>query len=729
MKHQPSAIQYIALLDNRQQMLFNNVPPTTIVHPLLRYLGNLPQHMGHFIYGCDYHAIALGNKLQLGYNLKFFHPDSIEYLPTINKSENDIFVFLMCTENQLNRNLYAKAITHFSQDNTLIIVAAGTKNIGNIPGTVAECAEEVWKWFYDYCHCHYEVNYDQQPYSVPYFRNKSFYDIGKVFTPTRVNTQIFNSMLGNWGYERKYDDEEIGQLSNKSSVMAMMNKHSFDRQQELIDQITNMYAIEHEIVCNIEKIKDYEDQFYPPLIIAAPYNSIEMRKPLDIKSYINEEERLFAEMVNAVMNFDYTKNYTVDVSEKDIPNDNFALYHFVQQHFVLPRLIFFDIVGMLHSSIRFSPYLRLPVLGKNINSELAFVNIKGVKKLTNSKKAKKSIRKVMNNIGSKITELTLSSSCQKMMYKRASQIVAMTDLPIEWTMIDGVPLAFTHDVCRLPETPIPALLSVYEQVIHTPYIIPKNIITKTLVVFGNECDDFVEAQKEVVSLSKKLGFHISTCLSVESFEKAVKEIKPQLLIIDTHGDVDEISHQSFLWLGDERLTGDCIVSKGLSARLVFLSACNTCTTCNTISTIGNAFFEAGAMAVTTSYMPIYIKEATLLYTRLLRLLYEAAETPIHSNWLSFIAHLQRTSYIQALITEGKENNKKEINDEDIKELIKLTADSMIFRNRKQIFKKLNETNLAQRMGVDFNNIVPHYLMYSTLGRADLIRFESYNLNN
>ena len=236
-------------------------------------------------------------------------------------------------------------------------------------------------------------------------------------------------------------------------------------------------------------------------------------------------------------------------------------------------------------------------------------------------------------------------------------------------------------------------------------------------------------KRKLFLFQKKLGFHISTCLSVGSFEKVVKEIKPQLLIIDTHGDVDEISHQSFLWLGDERLTGDCIVSKGLSARLVFLSACNTCTTCNTISTIGNAFFEAGAMAVTTSYMPIYINEATLLYTRLLRLLYEAAETPIHSNWLSFIAHLQRTSYIQALITEGKENNKKEINDEDIKELIKLTADSMIFRNRKQVFKKLNETNLAQRMGVDFNNIVPHYLMYSTLGRADLIRFESYNLNN
>lgn len=313
--------------------------------------------------------------------------------------------------------------------------------------------------------------------------------------------------------------------------------------------------------------------------------------------------------------------------------------------------------------------------------------------------------------------------------KRASQIVAMTDLPIEWTIIDDVPLAFSHDVCRLPETPIPSLLSIYEQVIHTPYIIPKDILTKTLVVFGNESEEFVESQKEVVSLSKTLGFHILTCLSVESFEKAVKKIKPQLLIIDTHGEVDEKSHQSYLWLGDDRLSGDIIVEKGLSAPIVFLSACNTCTTCNTVSTIGNAFFEVGAMSVTTSYMPIYIKESTLLYTRLLRLLDEAAEKPIHRNWLAFIAHLQRTSYIQALITDAKDKNINKIKDDDISELIKLTSDSMFFRKRKQIYKKLNETDLAKRMGVDFKNIIPHYLMYSTLGRADLIRFESYNLDN
>lgn len=181
----------------------------------------------------------------------------------------------------------------------------------------------------------------------------------------------------------------------------------------------------------------------------------------------------------------------------------------------------------------------------------------------------------------------------------------------------------------------------------------------------------------------------------------------------------------FLWVGNERLTSDIVVKRNLSARLVFLSACKTSTTCNTVSTIGNAFFETGANAVTTSYLPVYVNEATLLYSRLLRLLKEAATKPIHKNWLAFMAYLQRTSYIESLVTEAKDENKGKINEKDLMDLIDLTTNSMLFRSRKQIYKKLNDTNLARRMGIDFNNVIPHYLMYSTLGRADLIRFESY----
>lgn len=724
MQQQPPIIQYIVLLGNREQMPLTNIPPSTVVHPLLRHLGNLPQHMMHFIYGCNYYALLLQQGQQIGYNIKFCHPDTKDALLMIPYSEDDVYVFLVCTESEQIRQEYINVVSHFVGDNTLIIVEEGTGKVGGLPGNIVDNFNAVWNWFYEFCNSHYKIDYDRLPYAVPYFKNVDFYDTGKVFSPTRVNTQTFNAMLGNWGYEKELTLFELIEFKAESTKKAFGNKHGFDRQQELLDQIDNMYAVEQNIAQSIGKKKYFEDQFYSPLIIAAPYNSAEMRKPIDLNTFSDSYEKAMAKKLNTVFNYEYTENYTVDFKKGEYSERDVIVYNAVHEKYVTPRINFFDIVGTLHASVRFSPYLRLPILGKNINSELAFVGIKEMGKLSASKKANKAIRKVMERIGNKIVELTISPNGQKMLSNRPSQIVAMTDLPIEWAMIDGVPLAFTHDICRLPETPILSLLSVYEQAVFTPYIIPRDIISKTLVVFGNKDNAFVKAQEKVKSLSKTLGFHIATCLSIDELEQAISVTKPELLIIDAHGDVDENTHQTFLWVGNERLTGDIVVKRNLSARLVFLSACKTSTTCNTISTIGNAFFEAGANAVTTSYLPVYVNEATQLYSRLLRLLNDAATKPIHKNWLAFMAYLQRTSYIQSLVTEAKDENKGKINDKDLMDLINLTSNSMLFRNRKQIYKTLNDTNLARRMGVDFNNVIPHYLMYSTLGRADLIRFES-----
>lgn len=722
---QPEQIYYIVLLGDRDEMPFTNTPPASITHPMLRYIGIFPQDMNHFVYGCEYYENSLVNGLQMGYNMVFLYPDGIQGFDAALIGENNIMVFLFCTENETLRKHYCSFISKCIGEKTLSVVSEGTGDIGAIPGAVADSAYDVWKWFYDYSWSHYEIDNNRSPYSVPYFRDKNFYDLGNAFSPTRVNTQIFNSILGNWGYSQHHTRDEIIKEVSNSSSKALANTFSFDRQKLLLDQIAKIHSLELHVVESIGKIDDFKDQFLPALIIAIPYNSVEMRKPIDVREISSLEEKSMAETLNAVMNFNYTTNYTVDESFTDKQKINLAFRSTIIKKFIEPRMTFFDMVGLLHASVRFSPYMRLPTLGKNINSELAFVGKKNVKNLTQSNKANKNIRKVMERIGKKIAATAFSPTCFKMLNKRSSQIVAMTDLPIEWTMNDNTPLAFTHDVCRLPETPIPSLLAQYEEATVTPCTIPEDIMKKTLVVFGNTDSEFVEQQQQVLDLAGKLGFVTKTCLTIVDLEKALSEIKPELLIIDAHGDVDKESNQSYLWLGNEKLTGDIVVGKGLSSRLVFLSACNTFTTCNTISTIANAFFQAGASSVTTSYMPVCIVEATLLYTRLLRSLSEAAITPVHKNWLAFMAHIQRTSYIHALITEAKKDKFSSLDARDIADLTRLTSRSMNFDDRKGIYKKLNDTNLAKKLGVNYQYVIPHYLMYSTLGRADLIRFECY----
>lgn len=711
-------ISYIALLGPRDKSVYTNIPPMSIVSPMLRYLGNLPQSMFQFVYGVEYYESVKENGLQLGYDLKFIYPDipsdSIERLLLACQSP---IVILLCTDDKIAIQTYNSLFAGKLDSESLCILYKEVEPEWTVQCCKASNEEEVWEWFYNYAIQHYDIDQKRLPFTVPILQ-KEVHDTGYVFSPSRVNTQIINSILGNWGYSRQPSNEDHERERIEASAKALSNKDGYDRQDLLIEQIKRIWAIETMVASGLPNIKDFEDQYRAPLIIAIPYTSIEMRK-FD-RSAMTKEESEMADFIESVLGCHYTKNYTIWNKNRIFKSvEQLTAFQYLQKSFLEPRMNFFDLVGLMHCSFRFSPYLRLPLMGKNINLELSFVGIKNIEKLATSPSKNKSIRKVMEIIGRKIVKEAIAPSVVTYLEKGSMQIVAMTDLPVEWLMVNDVPLGFSHDVCRIPETPVAGILSQYVEQSYLHYIIPKDILKHTLVIFGNEEKAFVDAQKPVLALSKTLGFAVRKCLTKESFFTAVEEFDPQLLIIDTHGGVDGNTHKSFLMFGNDVLNGDDIIISGIHPRLVFLSACNTFNTYNTIATIANAFFQVGSLAVTTSYMPVMVQPATTLYIRLLNNLHIAANKRIHKNWLSFMSHLLRTSYIQAPIDNV---NKKGI-EPNLYELTSLTTQSMHFKNRREIYKNLNNNSFTKGMGANYQNIIPHYLMYSTLGRADMIRFE------
>lgn len=311
-----------------------------------------------------------------------------------------------------------------------------------------------------------------------------------------------------------------------------------------------------------------------------------------------------------------------------------------------------------------------------------------------------------------------------MLKKRPSQIVALSDLPVEWINIDGVPLGFTHDICRLPETPVTGLLTHHQINLFQKYIIPKNIIEKTLVVYGCQEPEFKEWQDKVNILSKEIGFKTCVCASIDEFAKSVHQHKPDFLIIDSHGGTDLSNHQSYVLMGEEKMYPSDIVRNQISAPLVFLSACNTAPTYNSINTIANAFFEIGSLSVTTSYMPLDIKESSVLYIRILNQLSQAANHFYHKNWLAFISHIQRTSFILNPLI-GIDEKVEEMWD-SAKKKGEILAISMYFENRRILYENLQKGEIPNGFKANYSNVTPHYLMYSTLGRADLIEFECFS---
>lgn len=701
-----------------------NIPSGALLSTNLWRLGDFPQSMFHYIYGVEQYWMIKQYSIQLGYDLLFFHPDAeregVNLLPWADRSTP--MIILVCTDDKNSLDIYNGLLKDVvSRDNVLCVASKESSELITLPVATVYDEDGVWSWLSEYAQSHYLIEEKRYPFSVPVFPSEVV-DMGDVFTPSRVNTQVINAIQGNWGFRHDYPQEDIIRMRAASSRNALSEIDGSTRQLILLEQIKKIRRLENLQAKQLEEIKQTEEQYRSPLLLAAPYTSVEMRRPfVNIKGMTPEVVKQ-AKMIERVFDIDYTKSYTISREKSEaLSKEDLQAFMQAQSRMVSGRMEFFDNVALLHSSFRFSPYFRMPILGKNINAELSFVGIEKLDAVTQSRARNQGIRKTMEKVGEKIVTTALCPESVDFIKDDCAQIVAMSDLPIEWMMLDGVPLGFSHDVCRLPETPIQNLLSQYVESKFSPFSIPKDILEHTLVVYGNDEPGFVQMQEAVEALKGQLCFQTKRCLSKEAFFEAVKNIDPLLLIIDTHGGVDPDTHQSYLMMGSDVLTGEDVIKNGIHSRLVFLSACNTFTAYNTVSTIANAFFEAGAIAVTTSYMPLDLIPATTLYCRLLNNLSRAAKESIHRNWLSFMSHLLRTSYIHSPM----QSHSNKINPELSKALAELSTSSMDFYKRRQLYKELNTNSFTKGMGANYDYIIPHYLMYSTLGRADLVRFHSF----
>ena len=93
MKNTTSQIYYIFLLGEREKLLMTNFPPSEVVHPMMSFIGRLPQHMEHFIYGYDYYFFCLKSGFPCGYRTIFVHPDTVESLKDVFIDPNGVYIF------------------------------------------------------------------------------------------------------------------------------------------------------------------------------------------------------------------------------------------------------------------------------------------------------------------------------------------------------------------------------------------------------------------------------------------------------------------------------------------------------------------------------------------------------------------------------------------------------------------------------------------------------------
>lgn len=723
-KHNPT-IRYVFITERSSAPADLRLPPLCNTSlSIFPYLGTYPKNLDSFVFGENYYILSLLHGLRMGYRFDVCYLDSLLENPSMmiyNDTDTIQLLLISLSDKKNAQALYDILSTnHHDSIYYQCINMDWSEKLSSLPNFInfpQDFLNSLFSKIEQYIPL--EMLQKHETFSVPV--NTPKFVQGSSFAPTQINTLTIQcSIFGNFG-DILFDDNMNPEEDAKEAIKF---QNEFRRQQTFVDQINKIDFLTGELKKENSSFHILStDSIYTPLIISAPFNSPDLNSFFKVKKKRNDEFEEIMKAYNIIINSEQTENYTHAMDVNSIDPNLFQQNLPSAIMFSRRRLNFLDNVGFLHASITSSPYIRLPIIGKSIYNKFFYLSAEMGKQLIGGKNIRK-IKKKLQDIANIIPKKTMSDKFLKHLKDRDSQIVAITDMPIEWVNIDGIPLCFSHDVCRIPETPLGGVMAHYMHNNLTPFDIPVDILEKTLVVFGCTDGNFARWQSAVVLLQPKLGYEIVICTSVKQFVKEIKDKKPLFLIIDSHGDTDAEKKESYVMLGDEKLTPADIADNNIHIPLVFLSACSTAPTFGSTNIIANAFFQNFSLSVTSSYLPLDIDTSSVVYLRLLAQLGECSKKCTHKNWLSFISHIFRTSIIMSPYTSAwLDGGLKE--DPRQKEEVERMAKSMYFYKRREVYNEMKEGFNANGKHYDIDSILPEYMFYSNLGRSDLIYFDSW----
>ncbi|MBI5018316.1 MAG: hypothetical protein HZB55_22855 [Deltaproteobacteria bacterium] len=483
---------------------------------------------------------------------------------------------------------------------------------------------------------------------------------------------------------------------------------------------------------------EYEGRDYsrsrPPVVLSVPYHPPKrIRQQIDqARKEKTASKRLLNWCYKGLTAEQNTTNYVVQLNPRGATNEDLATFAAAVQ-LNANRVEFIDNMGYLHSSFSLSPYLRMPMKGASLNTWLHPFELSNYKRTAN-------VRNVLRNLhrfGDEARSI-YPDSIMEYLYGYADQVVAISDLPIEWLRINGVPLAFLCDVCRLPETPLASIMAQYSLNSVVEFSVSREILTKALVVCGAPDDAAVLSAFETnrdQARERGSPARFEVCTNLHEFARAVHENQPELLIIDSHGDYAEGADGSTIQMGTQTLTGPFLVENQIRVPIVILQCCSTAPIYGREHTIAQAFFEAGSISVLATFLPITVRKSLYLSARILGNLSYASMTAVHPNWASFISHNMRTALFedmrlrlqQAGICYDKFDGSKYH-----KIRPQWQTESMFRGSRASAFESCKDAVLSclppelekvARNILDLADFVPEYLYYTHLGRGDLISFD------
>lgn len=359
-----------------------------------------------------------------------------------------------------------------------------------------------------------------------------------------------------------------------------------------------------------------------------------------------------------------------------------------------------------------------------VNLELSHFGLGQKNGIRTSKTRHKAILK----LGRKLQEVYLKPELEKYLSKRNGQILAISDLPIEWMLVHGVPLGFLCDVCRIQTSNMQGLLNNYSAHSKIALTLGSKTVSNTLVIFSSfdeDMTDFKDSYNMAMLYQKDHGFKIAFAGGATEIKKHIQTHRPQILIFDCHCNYDPAEANCYLQIGGKQIYPRQIVEHQIAAPIVYLASCNTNPNHDNIEKLHDAFFQSGALSVTGTFLPLDMLKGTFIYLRMLALLDSANERRVSGNWLHFLSFSIRTSLIWEARLKCYQKLNRELTEEEERKFISILERLHRFEDRAGVFNDLihHGIRLSDKTKLTLEDTNMEFMYYSHYGRPDLIMFK------
>lgn len=296
---------------------------------------------------------------------------------------------------------------------------------------------------------------------------------------------------------------------------------------------------------------------------------------------------------------------------------------------------------------------------------------------SNRLEARRKSRRLFENIQRSMAD-ALGPKRMDMLREEQGPVKLVSDCPLEWLNIDGLPLSLARDCSRINATPGNVMITQLAQT-QAVNVLPSAFERPLVVSSFDENDPLRNIMRGSLQAMRAgdgsaIDHEFRRVNTVDEFVDALNAYQGSVMIFDGHGAANTDDPVGGIIIGGEKVDVWQLRSRVRIPPIVILSACDTQSAdARSHATVGNGFLALGAKTVVATLLPVGGQAAALFAARFLLRLKDYLPAALRSgwrvlNWTEVVSGMLRMTLISEVLDEivgtplTKARNQQEVHD-------------------------------------------------------------------